>query len=373
VVVKQIADGDYSPDPQAGRFPKFREKSDEGLPLLSLYDQWADQKKPAVETVPAWRRNIEKFIISSKIQDARLIKRTHVIAWRNAMQTQGIGAIRIRDGYIASLKAVLSYGVDTELIEFNAAAGVKVIVPKMDRPREPDLNSEEVYKILRASLESDSGDGRHSDASIASRRWVPWLCAYTGARVSEMTGLQSSDVIREDGIFGIAIKKTKSGLARKVPLHSHVIEQGFLDFVARHGKGPLFLTAHKSKPGVFSSPKTRGEKLAKWVRGKGVIDENVSPNHGWRHRFKTEARLIQMRDDVVNFLQGHAPATEGHRYGHIPFAVTGPWIEMLPRYDVTGGELIIDRKRLPSEGELHRLQQMLEMLAAGKAGTERVA
>jgi hypothetical protein len=30
--------------------------------------------------------------------------------------------------------------------------------------------------------------------NAAARRWVPWLCAYTGGRVNEMTQLRESDV-----------------------------------------------------------------------------------------------------------------------------------------------------------------------------------
>ena len=32
----------------------------------------------------------------------------------------------------------------------------------------------------------------------------------------------------------------KTGKARTVPIHAHVIEQGFIEFVKLRGKGPLF-------------------------------------------------------------------------------------------------------------------------------------
>lgn len=367
VAVKRITEGDYSPDPQADRFPAFEEKPDTGLPLMAVFHDWVEKRKPAASTIPAWRAIIEKFIAFTKIDDARKIRRGHVKEWRDALEAQGVSGVRIRDGYIAALRSVLAHGLEKDMLETNAAAGIKVTVPDKEHQREKDLNNQEIYIILRASLGADTGDGRHSEASIASRRWVPWLCAYSGARIAEITGLQFADIIQEDGYHGIFIKKSKTGLARKVPLHSHTIEQGFLDFVMRHGKGPLFLTPHKSERGIFSSPTTRGEKLAKWVRDIGVIDEDVSPNHGWRHRFRTEARLIEMREDVMNYLMGHAPSKEGDRYGHIPFGVTGPWIAALPRFDVGGSELVIARNRRLSPAAM---RQMMQMLAAEQAGAD---
>ena len=69
-------------------------------------------------------------------------------------------------------------------------------------------------------------------AHEACKRWVPWLCAYTGARPGEMTQLRGADVIERDGVHAIRITPAagtvKGGTARIVPLHEHLIAQGFL-------------------------------------------------------------------------------------------------------------------------------------------------
>jgi excisionase family DNA binding protein len=68
----------------------------------------------------------------------------------------------------------------------------------------------------------------------------------------------------------------KGGMARVVPIHEHVIEQGFLKFVETHGKGALFYTPDtsavsddltKQKKPRYSQARQR---LATWVRGLGV-------------------------------------------------------------------------------------------------------
>lgn len=190
-----------------------------------------------------------------------------------------------------------------------------------------------------AQTDSPSGEKKRNGGRLDEA-----LCAYSGARIAELTGLHAKHVINEQGIDGINIEESKNGMSRKVPLHPHLIEQGFLEFVREHGPGPLFFSLSLSRLGILRAPQTRSEKLAEWVRKLGVDDKDVSPNHGWRHRFRTEALQINMRDRFIDYIQGHAPRTEGEKYGHIPLDVTAPWIQMLPRYDVTGVSLRINRE-----------------------------
>jgi len=74
----------------------------------------------------------------------------------------------------------------------------------------------------------------------------------------------------------------KTGIARIVPLHPHLIDQGFLAFVRSRGKGPLFYSPARQRGGSAENPiyVRMGQKLAEWVRGLGVDDPNVDPNHG---------------------------------------------------------------------------------------------
>ena len=91
---------------------------------------------------------------------------------------------------------------------------------------------EEAKTILRASLEPPGP--RMSPHRAAAQRWVPWLCAYTGARVTEVTQLRGGDVVSRDGYWCIRITPEaggqKMGQERLIPLHEHLVEQGFLAF-----------------------------------------------------------------------------------------------------------------------------------------------
>jgi hypothetical protein len=40
----------------------------------------------------------------------------------------------------------------------------------------------------------------------AARRWVPWICGYTGARVNEITSLLPSDIQQILGIWCFVLR-----------------------------------------------------------------------------------------------------------------------------------------------------------------------
>jgi integrase len=109
--------------------------------------------------------------------------------------------------------------------------------------------------------------------------------------------------------------KTESS-ERAVPLHPALIESGFLQFVDAAKAGPLFADL---PPNRFGSRGGNGTKvLGRWVRHLGLTDTRLSPNHSWRHRFKTLARRHGLATDIVSAIVGHARKTVADSYGEFP-------------------------------------------------------
>ncbi len=69
--------------------------------------------------------------------------------------------------------------------------------------------------------------------------WVPLIGAYTGARREEIAGLAPSDIIEVEGICCFTIedselRRIKNLSSRRlIPIHSHLIELGFLDYIQK--------------------------------------------------------------------------------------------------------------------------------------------
>jgi hypothetical protein len=90
--------------------------------------------------------------------------------------------------------------------------------------------------------------------------------------------------------------------------------------------------------------KTRAEGLAEWARDiAGLEPGTVAPNHGWRHRFRTECRRIAMDREVRLYVQGHSFKMEGEKYGFFPVDITAAWMDLFPTYDVSGTDLHVKR------------------------------
>ena len=111
-----------------------------------------------------------------------------------------------------------------------------------------------------------------------AKRWVPWLCAYTGARVGELAQLRKQDVTRESGHRVIRVTPeagtVKTNEARKIVLHPQIIEQGFVEFVASASNGHLFLKVGKDGDvGPLQGVKNRLAEFARAI----VTDPNVAP------------------------------------------------------------------------------------------------
>jgi hypothetical protein len=110
--------------------------------------------------------------------------------------------------------------------------------------------------------------------------------------------LRTEDITRHpDGFWTMRITpeagNVKGNTARAVPLHEHLIEQGFIEFAKAKGKGPLFydpagrrkVDDDPTNPARRPWAKSR-DKLSEWVRSLGVTDPGICPNHAWRHTFK---------------------------------------------------------------------------------------
>jgi integrase len=178
----------------------------------------------------------------------------------------------------------------------------------------------------------------------AAKRWVPWLLAYSGARPGEITQLRRSDVVQQDGVHGLRITPeagtVKGGAARVVPLHEHLLSQGFLDFVASKQNGPLFHRpardretddAMKQKKPRYAQARQR---LAAWVREIGVDDPHLSPNHAWRHTFKQIAERHGISERMSDQITGHAPTTTGREYGRATLQDMAEALKRFPPYSV---------------------------------------
>jgi integrase len=296
------------------------------------------ERKPAPSTIKRWRPVFAHFRRWVGHDDAAKVMPDEVVRWKEELLRSGISGRSVREVYLAALKVVFGWAVENRKVLVNPVTGISVRFAKTARLRERGFTAIEAKTILLAALAGNNGNV--SEAHRRARRWVPFLCAYTGARVGEIAQLRGCDFIHRDGVWAICITPeagtTKSGSARLVPLHPHLIEQGVVEMARAYGDGPVFFNRSLGRGGDPAHPhhKKVGERLARWVRELGVDDPQIQPNHAWRHLFKTSARRVGIDPEIRDVLQGHAPRSIGEQYGDWPLETLAAAIDRMPRIEL---------------------------------------
>lgn len=276
-----------------------------------LVKAWAAEKRPSAKTAYEWQRVVRQFTTFLGHDDAARLTPDDLIAWKGALVESGSQAKTIRDAKLAPIRAILQWAVDNRRLASNPAERIVIDVKTKPSEARRSFTDVEAAIVLKAALaETDP-----------VRRWVPWLCAYSGARVAEICQLRAEDIVQIDGYSCLKIDpeagplKTRSS-ERAVPLHPALIESGFLEFVATVKSGPLFASL---PPNRFGSRGGNGTKiLGRWVRALGLTDARLAPNHSWRHRLKTLGRRHGLAPDIVDAITGHGRKTVADTYGEFP-------------------------------------------------------
>jgi integrase len=219
----------------------------------------------------------------------------------------------------------------------NPARDVTLKVGKPPKLRPKSFSDAEARAILAAALAHRND--KESPRTSAAKRWVPWLCAFTGARVGEISQLRKADVTKTDGRWLIRITPeagtVKTNEAREVVLHPQLVSSGFPKFVQQSADGHLFLTP---APGGDVLGPLRGLKnrLAEFARSI-VTDPNVAPNRGWRHRFKTIGMEVGIPTRILDAIQGQAARNVADTYGKVTLKTMAHAIDKFPAFDVSVG------------------------------------
>lgn len=175
---------------------------------------------------------------------------------------------------------------------------------------------------LKRLFEGPEMQGFAKDLSEHHRFWLPHVGLFTGARVNELCQLNPRHDVQKDeaGIWYFKItesgedvegvrKSVKTGASRRlVPIHSSLIELGFIEYVERQRKTGAQLLFSPFKP---SRGRASGE-AEKWFRGLlhelGLRDETPGARLVGMHAFRSTLLNKAMNEGISNaeVITGHA-------------------------------------------------------------------
>jgi len=227
--------------------------------------------------------------------------------WRNAMLDAGKLSRKTIKDKLATIRAILGWAQEQSRGKLFPATPKGTPFDYLEMPVGEAKDSADRTYTLK--------DARHllviaRTAARASFRWIPWIIAHTGARVNEVTVLEKRDVFELEGHWFIHIRvgdgrTTKTGKARKVPVHRALIREGFIDFVNAQPDGKLF-------PGGANED----QRLREWIHEKVFPNRRdlPPPNHGFRHLFE-DALFAGVSQKAALYITGRASGSSADDYG----------------------------------------------------------
>ncbi|UVK38725.1 site-specific integrase [Mesorhizobium sp. AR10] len=329
-----------------GRSPKTAaaKGSTDAATLTGLVNGWWKESKAAgrkPSTYESYRDAFAYLVRFLKHNDASKVTTKDVIAFKDhRLSTPSpktgrvISAKTFKDSNLSALRVVFDWGVANGIVADNPATGVTLKVGKPARHRSKGFSDEEAKTILSGALSHQRG--QENPKTFAAKRWIPWLCAFTGARVGELAQLRKQDVSLRGDVWVIRITPdagtVKTNEAREVPLHQQVVDLGFPAFVQEAASGHLFLNVDPSE-NVRGALRGLKNRLAEFGR-TFVPDPKVAPNHGWRHRFKTIGMEAGIPPRILDAIEGQAARTVADTYGEVTLKTMATEIAKLPRYSL---------------------------------------
>lgn len=354
----RVLGGDYSPDPRLSRYPevefdasqiaKPKAKGSTGKESLTgLVDSWWVEAKALGKSASTYESYGNSFRLLSRFlghDDALRVTPEDIIRFKDFRLStpsektgKPVSPKTLKGSDLTAFKSVFDWAVANRKLASNPAAGVTIKMGKKVKVRERYFTDDEAAAILRGANAVDlSPSPRNSYKTRLAKRWVPWLCAYSGSRLGELVQLRKEDFRQEAGSWIMRVTPeagtVKGKEFRDVPVHPHLIAMGFIGMVESSRGGYLFMDVKETATfrGVWQSKKNR---LAEFAR-EYVIDPNVAPNHGWRHTFKSKGFEAGIQEKVLDALCGHAPRSTGQSYGSVTLKTKIDAIGVFPRFDL---------------------------------------
>ena len=143
-----------------------------------------------------------------------------------------------------------------------------------------------------------------------SRYWIPLISLHTGARINEICQMDVADIRNVDNVWVFDINESgdrksikRDSSKRLIPIHSKLLELGFLKFVeSRKEKIKLFNVTYTEKNGYAG---VIGKWWIKWQKQCGV-EENVSFHSFRKTVINYFNQTLELPEVAHAYYTGHA-------------------------------------------------------------------
>ena len=314
----------------------------QGALLLSeVFEKYLEDRPPSAGVLIEWRSNVARFIKLVGDKPITAITRADMRDYRDALAklpgkngkgTLAPGTIRKS---IGSIGAILRWAEANGYADMvpnwsNPTSSIRVSSKLSDKVNRVAFDGADLKLLFGSPIWAGCrSEGRRKEPGNMVIKdhhfWLPLLALYMGARMEELGQSLIEDVKQDRGVDFLDINgdgpnkslKTQSSW-RKVPIHSALIQLGFLDYVGRlraSGETQLFPKLKQNKSGKYTAGYSK--TFSRYKNAMGITDPN-KVYHSFRHAFKEACRRAGVAEEVHDALTGHSGGGVGRTYGSMP-------------------------------------------------------
>lgn len=214
-----------------------------------------------VNTRRAYKSDVHDFMTFAGIrqaEDFRLVKRSHLIAWRKQLESRALEAATVRRK-LSAVASLFDHLCECNAVAFNPADGVKRPNMGANEGKSPALGDEQAKAILEAPA-PDTLKGLRDRAILS-------ILLFHGLRRAELCSLTVGDLQSRRGVMHFCVHG-KGGKIRFLPVHPHS-SQRISEYLERAGHGD------KADNALFRPVKNSTADLKKPLTGHGVYKDVV--------------------------------------------------------------------------------------------------
>jgi integrase/recombinase XerD len=209
----------------------------------------------------AYKNDVQEFMRFAGIHQAeefRLVKRSHLIAWRKQLETRTLEASTVRRK-LSAVASLFDYLCECNAVPFNPADGVKRPNQGTNEGKSPALGDAEAKALLEAPA-PDTLKGLRDRAILS-------ILLFHGLRRAELCSLAVGDLQSRRGVMHFRVHG-KGGKIRFLPVHPHSLQR-ISEYLEHAG--------HGDKPGnaLFRPIKNSSGSLDEALTGHGVYKDVV--------------------------------------------------------------------------------------------------
>ncbi len=236
-------------------------------------------------------------------------------------------SIKSKKEYLSAIKQFVNWLVLNEIVEKNYFSLLKI---KLDTTRSAAEERSKWSEIeLKKLFKHDNFTkpiGQNSTLSYQKKLedfWIPLILLHTGARTGEICQLRTQDIIQKEGVWCFDIndegesRSIKTAAARRlIPIHSALIELGFLEYVNQRQQANQVNLFSITPIGVEQSWSAQfATRFAKVLKDIGLTHKGRPSLHSLRHTVINKAQAVGLHENEIASLVGHSKGITYGRYG----------------------------------------------------------